>query len=74
MISIYYLANAFALLIYLLYWGAGFITFYHLTRFGVGIQPKRLAAVFFIGSITLFLISIMVFARTDLESLITLLK
>ncbi len=57
--------------IYLLYWVAAFILFYHLTRFGIGIHPKRLAAIFFIGSITLFLVSIITFSRIDLSFIST---
>ena len=63
--------NAIMFAVYLIFWGAVFVIFYHLTRFGVGTQPKRFAAVFFIGSVILFGASVILFANLDLASLIS---
>ncbi|OHA96444.1 MAG: hypothetical protein A3D49_00955 [Candidatus Zambryskibacteria bacterium RIFCSPHIGHO2_02_FULL_43_37] len=56
-------------LLYLVFWGATFVIFYHLTRFGIGVQPKRFAAAFFLGSVVLFGISLVFAARFDFNSL-----
>ncbi|MBX4181681.1 hypothetical protein KW807_02345 [Candidatus Parcubacteria bacterium] len=56
-------------LIYLAFWGVAFLILYHLTRFGVGVQPKRLAAAFFLGAIILFGTSLILFANLDLSPL-----
>jgi hypothetical protein len=56
-------------LIYILFWAVAFIVFYHLTRFGIGIHPKRLAAIFFLGSISLFLMSVITFSKIDFSFL-----
>lgn len=53
----------------LIFWSVAFIILYHLTRFGVGIQPKRFAAVFLFGAVALFGISLVLFARLDLAAL-----
>ena len=63
--------NAIIVALYLIFWGAVFVILYHLTRFGVGTQPKRFAAVFFIGSVILFGASVILFANLDLASLIS---
>ncbi|OHA96033.1 MAG: hypothetical protein A3C62_02715 [Candidatus Zambryskibacteria bacterium RIFCSPHIGHO2_02_FULL_39_16] len=46
-----------------------FMVVYHLTRFGIGVQPKRFAAIFFLGSIFLFLISITLLMKINFSSL-----
>ena len=46
-----------------------FIVIYHLTRFGIGVQPKKFAAVFLLGAIVLFFISSVLFASLDLNYL-----
>jgi hypothetical protein len=53
----------------LLYWAMVFIIFYHLTRFGIGTQPKRFAALFLLGSVLLFGIFIFSFANIDVSSI-----
>jgi len=63
--------NAIMFAAYLLFWGAVFVIFYHLTRFGVGTQPKRFAAAFFLGSVILFGASVIFFANVDISSLIS---
>jgi len=57
------------LLAVFLYWVFNFVTLYHLARFGIGTQPKKMAAVFLLGSITLFSISVLLFASLDINSL-----
>jgi len=47
------------------YWLFNFTVIYHLARFGVGTQPKKIAFIFFLGSIGLFFASVFLFARTD---------
>lgn len=54
----------FALFI-LVYWIFNFIILYHLTRFGIGTQPKKFSAVFLLGSIILFFVSGSIFAGLD---------
>ena len=46
----------------LLYWTISFMVLYHLTRFGVGLQPKRFAAAFLMGSVILFATFVIVLA------------
>ena len=60
--------NAIMVALYLIFWGAVFVILYHLTRFGVGTQPKRFAAIFFLSSVLLFRVSILLFANLDLGS------
>lgn len=56
--------------IFLIYWGVTFIILYHLTRFGIGVQPKRLAAVFLFGSVVLSAASLILFIGVDLNLII----
>jgi hypothetical protein len=53
----------------LIYWGMVFVIFYHLTRFGIGTQPKRFAAIFLLGSVLIFGVFILAFANIDVSSL-----
>jgi hypothetical protein len=57
------------LLALFVYWIFNFLILYHLTRFGIGTQPKRFAAIFLLGSVTLFIISSLLFASVDINSL-----
>lgn len=61
--------NILILVMYLVFWGAVFVILYHFTRFGVGVQPKRIAAVFFAGAVILFSVSIVLFTGIDLSML-----
>ncbi len=47
----------------LLYWCGTFIIMYHLIRFGIGKQPKRIAVVFLSGSLILSIITTLFFAQ-----------
>jgi len=60
---------AVVLFLSVLYWTFNFIILYHLTRFGVGVQPKKMAAVFLLGSVVLFSVSILLFTSLDLSHL-----
>ena len=62
--------NILASLIFLVYWIAAFIILYHLTRFGIGVQPKKFAAIFLFGSVVLSGTAIILFMNLDLNSLI----
>jgi len=48
-----------------------FLILYHLTRFGVGVKPKRVALVFFLGSVVLCFFSVIFFVNLDVENLKT---
>lgn len=52
-------------LLLFLYWFVAFIILYHLTRFGIGTQPKRFAATFLMGSVIIFAGTIIVLANID---------
>jgi len=66
--------NILVALIFLIYWGAAFIILYHLTRFGIGVQPKKFAAVFFFGSVVLSGTAIILFMNLDIEPLLLLIS
>jgi hypothetical protein len=57
----------------LVYWVAVFIILYHLTRFGIGVQPKRFVAIFLLGSVTLFCASVLAYMNLDISPLLNLL-
>ncbi len=61
-------------LILLVYWTLVFVILYHLVRFGIGTQPKKIAFVFFVGAIGLFFLSVMVFAQIDFSTLTEQIK
>ena len=62
--------NTFVGGIFLLYWVVVFITLYHLTRFGIGVQPKRFAAIFLLGAVVLFCASIFAYVNVDINLLL----
>lgn len=49
-----------ALIIYIWY---SFAIIYHLIRFGIGVKPKMIALIFFIGSLVLFTLTIAVYKQ-----------
>lgn len=70
--SIISLIFIFALLVY---WVCSFLILYHLIRFGVSGQPKKIAVVFLAGSIVLTIIAVLLYSqasRLPLPSLFTL--
>lgn len=60
------LIGAFA---FFLFWITAFIILYHLTRFGVGTMPKKMAALFLVGAVFLFGASVAIFSDVDVSSL-----
>ena len=42
-----------------------FAIVYHLIRFGVGIKPKTIALIFFVGSIFLFSLAIIIYTQIN---------
>lgn len=66
--------NAFSLLVFIIYWALTFVIIYHLTRFGVGTQPKRFAAVFMLGSLVLSTIAIVLFTKLEISVFLAQVK
>jgi len=62
--------NILAAVLFLIYWGLTFIILYHLTRFGIGVQPKRFAAIFLLGSVVVSGAAIILFMNIDINSII----
>lgn len=65
--------NILVVVLSFIYWGVSFVIFYHLTRFGVGVQPKRFAAIFLFGSIILFTASILLYANLDIKEFLQMI-
>ena len=61
--------NVAVVFVFLIFWIACFVTLYHLTRFGVGVLPKKLSAIFLVGAVILFSTSIIFYTKLDLNSL-----
>jgi len=57
-----------------MYWIFNFVIIYHLTRFGVGVQPKRFAVIFFLGSVFLSGLTLILFLQLDMEALALILR
>jgi hypothetical protein len=57
--------------ILIFYWIMAFIIFYHLVRFGIGVQPKRYAIIFLLGSLILTVAIFIIFSRVDFIALMT---
>lgn len=45
------------------YWVLAYFLLYHLTRFGVGTEPKLVSFVFLLGSIALTIITIIIYVQ-----------
>lgn len=54
------------------YWIGVFIILYHLIRFGVSEQPKKIAIIFLVGAMMLTLISSLLVFQIDFSALINL--
>jgi len=50
-----------ALGVFLIFWITSFVILYHLVRFGIGTLPKKLGAVFLIGSVLLFTLTLVAY-------------
>jgi hypothetical protein len=61
--------NIFIGFLFFIFWITVFVILYHLTRFGVGVTPKRLAAAFLFGAVILFCTSLVLFVTIDLSIL-----
>ncbi|MEK7461628.1 MAG: hypothetical protein AAB586_00975 [Patescibacteria group bacterium] len=62
--------NILAGVMFLIYWGTAFVILYHLSRFGIGVQPKKLAVIFLFGSVILSATTIILFMRIEISSLL----
>ncbi|OHB10805.1 MAG: hypothetical protein A3G05_01585 [Candidatus Zambryskibacteria bacterium RIFCSPLOWO2_12_FULL_45_14] len=60
--------------VFVVYWVTVFVILYHLTRFGIGVQPKRFAAIFLLGAVILFFASIVTYVNMDTGPFFNLLK
>ena len=69
-LSLEIIFNTLVAIIFLIYWGVAFVILYHLTRFGIGVQPKKFAAIFLLGSVALSFLTIILFTGIDKNSLI----
>jgi hypothetical protein len=47
----------------LIYWSGSFFILYHLMRFGISGQPKKIAIIFLSGSLFLSLVTTLFFAK-----------
>ena len=63
-----------ALLVFVVYWVNVFLVIYHLTRFGIGVRPKVIALVFFMGAIVLFAVAAGLAYRVNLAAILTTLN
>ena len=61
-----YLPIAILAVAMIIYWVMAYFLIYHLTRFGVGAEPKMISFVFLLGSILLTIISIAVYNQLTL--------
>ena len=69
MVPVAGLVNFIAAFLFLGFWLFSFVVLYHLTRFGVGVLPKKLSVVFLIGAVSLFSWSIVCFVGLDLNAI-----
>lgn len=59
----------FIIIVFLVYWIFTFIIFYHLTRFGIGTLPKKIATIFLMGSVVLFCLNFLFFSSINFNVL-----
>ena len=60
--------------LFIVYWAVAFVIIYHLTRFGVGTQPKKFAGIFMLGSLVLSAIAIVLFTRLEVSTFLARLS
>ncbi len=53
----------------LIYWTMAFLVLYHLIRFGVSGQPKKIAAIFLAGSLVLTIVVVLLFSQVDFSNI-----
>lgn len=68
MITFQSIANFTLALAIVIYWTAAFLVLYHLIRFGVSGQPKKIAVIFLGGSLLLTMIVVLLFSQVDLTA------
>lgn len=56
-------------LVFLFFWGLSFVILYHLTRFGIGVQPKRFAIIFLLGAVIISGVALILFTNIDLTTI-----
>ncbi len=61
------LLNLVVIVVMVGFWLVAFVILYHLSRFGVGTLPKKLAALFLVGSLTLFTVSVIAYYNLDMN-------
>jgi hypothetical protein len=54
---------------FVFFWLVAFFIFYHLTRFGIGLLPKRIAALFIVGAVIFFSASLIAYFSLNLHHL-----
>lgn len=69
MIPIDAVAKVIVIFLFLGFWLTSFVILYHLTRFGIGTLPKKIAALFLIGSLTLFAWSVAAYTTLNLSAI-----
>lgn len=55
----------------LVFWLTTFVILYHLTRFGIGVLPKKVAVVFLVGGVIIFSTSVVLYTETDFTIFLT---
>jgi hypothetical protein len=63
--------NLFLIFLFVVFWLMAFFILYHLTRFGVGVFPKRLAALFLGGAVVLSSAVFLSYSAANISSLFT---
>lgn len=61
--------NIFLVFLFIVYWIVVFLILYHLSRFGVGVQPKKFAAIFLFGTVVLFSFALAFYVNFDVRTL-----
>lgn len=54
---------------FFVYWTLAFLVLYHLIRFGVSGQPKKIAVIFLAGSLVLTLVTAILIFQVDLSGI-----
>lgn len=66
-----FIFKLFLLFVFFVFWLFSFFILYHLTRFGIGVFPKRLGALFLGGAVLLSSAVFLSYASLDLNALFT---
>ncbi len=68
-VNIQNLFYLFLIIVFIAYWVLVFTIFYHLTRFGIGTFPKKIATIFLLGSVLFFCVSFLFITIMSLDTL-----